>query len=666
MARFVLALVALGMTVGARAPVHAAEAPIPIEALATPSTASVVRLSPDGSRIAAYRTGPGADFVYILDVADPGKVVRRINVGYFQLSDLVWAGNDRLVMHHVFNVQVLGINIGTAQLKVVDVATGATRQIDGGETNFRATDVLYVDPKGASALVAGLGKFDKSPSVMRVDLGSGAFTKVQDSVRDVWHWFVDGDGVVRGGLAHENLKWALHYRTAAGAPLNKVVGKFDRKDVDIIEGVYFSPLGGETMVVSNHVNGRFAAYRLDLATVEPGAMVFENPNGDIGRLLTDSGTNRIVGARYHDRRWRTRWSDPELAKVQARIDKAAPDADNALVDWSRDRNRILIHSTKPDDPGTYYVLDRAKGEMKIVLVPYGKLVGQPLSPVTSIDYTARDGLNIPAFLTIPKGSAGKAMPMILFPHGGPFSADTWDYDPWVQFFASRGYVVLQPQFRGTTGFGRQGVERGFGEFGGKMIDDMEDGIDHLVKAGIVDPKRVCIAGGSYGGYAAMWAPARSPERYRCAISWAGISNVRDQLKFDRGLFGAKRYYRDWRDRVLGIDEKRGDMAAISPVRRAANFRVPLLIGHGKRDDTVPVDQSQQMEAALKKAGASVEAIYYDKQGHSVDLSDDYADWLWRMEKFLAAHNPTDRLVPASVSAFPSRKEAAKGAPSKTE
>jgi dipeptidyl aminopeptidase/acylaminoacyl peptidase len=666
--RFIRHAIAAGLALIA-APALGQAAPanrIPIEALATPPTASMARLSPDGTKIAALRTGPGSDFIYVFDVANPSKVVRKIEIGRYSLSDLVWANNDRLLLHPFWSISFLGISIGEAKLMVIDVGSGAMKQLDGSERGFKATDILYVEPAGGWALIAGLDKFDKSPSVMRVDLAAGTFVEVQKSLPDVWHWFVDGQGVIRGGLAHEGLKWALYLRTRPDEPLVKFRGKFDKKDVDVIEGVSFSPVGGETMVVSNHATGRFAAYRLDLATVEPGALVFENPRGDIDTLLMDPATYRVVGVRYHDQRWRTHWLDPDFARVQARVDKAFPTTDNQLADWSRDRNRFLIHASKPDDPGVYYVLDRAKGEMKIVLVPYGKIPEKGLSPVKYVQYQARDGLTVPAYLTVPVGEPERNLPLILFPHGGPFANDTWNYDPWVQFFASRGYAVFQPQFRGTTGFGRQYVERGYGEFGRGMQDDLDDGLDWLVRQGIVDPKRVCIAGGSYGGYAAMWGAIRNPERYRCAISWAGVTDLKGQLKHDRSLFSARRYYRDWRERVTGIDEKRADLEGLSPLRQAHRLRVPLLIGHGKRDKTVPVTQSEDLQKALGKGGIKVEAAFYDTQGHSISSPDDLANWLWRMEKFLAEHNPTDRLTAANVSAFPSKEAPAKGAPPETK
>jgi dipeptidyl aminopeptidase/acylaminoacyl peptidase len=226
------------------------------------------------------------------------------------------------------------------------------------------------------------------------------------------------------------------------------------------------------------------------------------------------------------------------------------------------------------------------------------------------------------------------------PHGGPFARDTGEYDPWVQLLANRGYAVLQPQFRGTTGFGREFVERGYGQWGRKMQDDLDDGFDWLVAQGIADPKRVCIVGASYGGYAAIWGAMRNPERYRCAISWAGVTDLRMMLQHDRSLFVAKRYFSDWRNRVTGVSDK-GDLNQVSPLKQASSLRIPLLLGHGRKDWNVPVAQAEALEKALKKARFPIETAYYPEAEHSFASTADLADWLKKVEGFLAKHNPAD-------------------------
>ena len=263
--------------------------------------------------------------------------------------------------------------------------------------------------------------------------------------------------------------------------------------------------------------------------------------------------------------------------------------------------------------------------------------GRTLSQVESVKYDARDGLSIPAYLTLPKGRDPAALPLIVMPHGGPFIRDTWSYNPWAQFLADRGYAVLQPNFRGSTGYGRAFVEAGEGQWGRKMQDDIDDGVKWLVQLGKVDPRLVCIMGASYGGYAAMWGAARNPEIYRCAISFAGISDVKAMLKYDSRIGVPRRYYRDWRDRVRG--DAGFDLDAISPIEAADRIRVPLLIAHGKDDTNVPVSQSVKFHEALTRAGVPHEYVIYEGEGHDFEKVENSADFLRRVEAFLTKHNP---------------------------
>jgi TonB family protein len=199
--------------------------------------------------------------------------------------------------------------------------------------------------------------------------------------------------------------------------------------------------------------------------------------------------------------------------------------------------------------------------------------------------------------------------------------------------------VLQPNFRGSTGYGRAFVERGYGEFGKAMQDDLDDGVAWLARAGTIDPKRVCIMGGSYGGYAALWGAIRNPEIYRCAISLAGVTDVAAILKYDNKYLIARRYTKQWRKKIEG--ETSRDLGAVSPLQQAARLHVPVMVAHGERDYTVPVDQGRKMVAALKARGASVQSVFYPRAGHGFDRTEDSVDFLRRVEAFLEVHNPAD-------------------------
>jgi dipeptidyl aminopeptidase/acylaminoacyl peptidase len=636
---------------------------IPVESFAADPDVTGASLSPDGSRVAGVTSEKGTGIIFVINPDAPEKVLQRISLGKTSLQDLSWASHKRVILKVAKETSFLGMVLQVARLIVVDIDSGKVRRLDEKDPKFLATDVLHVAADGRSALVQGLHLGDKGSSVKKFDLDSGASFLVQPPVKDVWAWFVDGSGVVRGGLAREGLSWAIYYRTTANEDLTKFTGKFDKRAEDIFESVHFSPVGGETVVISNHATGRFAAYRLDLKTVQPGNLIFENPRGDIDAVVRETETGKVIGIRYHDEKWRSHWLDRDLARIQEGVDRAIVGNDNRILDFASDRNRMLILSSGAADPGVYYLLDRKKGEMKPVFARMPDIPKEALSAARSISYRARDGLTIPAFLTLPKNRPARPLPLIIFPHGGPFARDTWEFDPWVQLLANRGYAVLQPQFRGTTGFGREFAERGYGQWGRKMQDDIDDGYDWLVAQGIADPKKVCIMGGSYGGYAAIWGAIRNPERYRCAVSWAGVTDLKMMLRHDRTLFVAKRYFRDWQTRVTGVDGT-ANLDDVSPLKHARSLKVPLLLGHGREDNNVPVTQAEALVKALAKAQIPVEFVYYPEVGHSLYGTDIVLDWLKRVEAFVAKHNPAELPAPEAASAvspasFHSPRSAAK-------
>jgi dipeptidyl aminopeptidase/acylaminoacyl peptidase len=238
---------------------------------------------------------------------------------------------------------------------------------------------------------------------------------------------------------------------------------------------------------------------------------------------------------------------------------------------------------------------------------------------------------------MPTGRATTGLPLIVMPHGGPHARDTWDFDRDVQFLASRGYAVLQSNFRGSTGYGKAFVEKGYGQWGRAMQDDVDDGLDWLIKSGKVDPRRVCIFGTSYGGYAAIWGAIRNPERYRCAISMAGVTDIPAMLRYDRRLFNAPRYFRDWQRKVQGDG---ADLRAVSPVAQAERLNVPLLVAQGEKDTIVPPEQARALLSALKKSPAPVESVFYPDAAHGFDKPDDRIDFYRRLQAFLTKYNPS--------------------------
>lgn len=610
---------------------------IPVDSFAALPSVRKPSLSPNGKRVVAYASENGVYRLIIVDTERADLPPRQIIVGPTRISEVHWAGNDRLLIEVIAESTIGGEEIPFSRMIILDLSTNESRVADRRSSGLYGGDVLYASADGATAIIASQDDPFQYPSVKSIDLNTGRAKVIEKAKPDVWDWYVDKKGVVRGAVAYDEARWKVWYRSAAGEDFRIVKGKFT-KDDSAVDRFFFSDEDDKGTIVTNEKTGRFAAYRYDFKSGEIGEAVFEHPKVDIDWVITEDGTRKVIGVRYHDNRWKTFWLDPTYRSLQARIDRALPNAENEILGDPSADARMLIWSGGASNPGTYFLYDRVKSTMSPVLIPYERIDERNLADVQPVSYKARDGLEIRGFLTLPKGKDPKSLPLILMPHGGPFARDEWVYDADVQFLANRGYAVFQPQFRGSTGFGTDFVSKGYGEWGRSMQDDLDDGVDWLAASGKIDPKRVCIVGASYGGYAAMWGAARNPERYRCAASLAGVSDVPAMLKYDRKAFSAPRYFRQWRTRVGG--ESNSDLAAISPINFAGKIKVPLLIGHGEKDDNVPPKQSRLMVEALTKAGANVTSVFYKESGHGFDSSAEHADWLKRLEAFLAKHNPS--------------------------
>jgi len=631
-------------------PARASEtAPPPVESFAQLPFLANALLSPDGTRIAAQVTVGGEERIGIWTLAaprdEPPRLIEAADVDWF-----TWAGDNRLLIRSTaLTLVTFGgavLPLPTRRITRVDLRTGKAAPV--GETQGLFDNLVHVDPQGDYALLAGQSSLARPPAVFRVDLDTGRSVEVQRGVAGVTSWFADANGVIRVGVDYGERSTRIYYRSAPGAPLTRAVTRRNLLDGSVIDTVRFVTDSDRGVIVTNSETGRFGVYDYDFATDTRGAALFEHPEVDVESAVFGRG-GRLEGVVYQDDRPRVRWLEPAIEQLQARLDRAFPGKTNTIVNRSRDGNRVLIFSSSADDPGTYYVFDQPARRMEIFASPYERLEGLSFAPVRPVSYSSRDGLTIHGYLTLPRGRPERGLPLIVMPHGGPFLRDGWTFNGDVQFLASRGYAVLQPNFRGSTGYGRDFVERGYGELGTGMIDDIDAGVDWLVAQGIADPGRVCIMGASYGGYAATWAAMRSPQRYRCAISWAGPSDLRAMLRYDNRFLVAQRYRRARQLQLRG--EEGADLDAVSPLRNAERLTVPLLIGHGEADVRVPVAQSRDLVRALERRhAANVESVFYPGAGHGFSKPEDSADFMRRVETFLARHNPAQAPAPAPAPA----------------
>lgn len=615
---------------------------IPTSVFAQLSFVTWPRLSPDGKRIAAYVNVKNKKLLGIFTLDGGG--LKLFNPGEaLELNWVRWAGNDRLLFSVGKTVPWDGDDAWQTRLVLYDLAEDKQRFIGGKTEGLTGDDVLWVDPEGKSILLAYQQTIYDYPSVFSIDLSNNRSKQVVPSRDGLWDWYVDDKGVVRAGFVFGESKWKMIYRTKDGESFRTVV-RADNDDDEAGFDAFRIYQGSDEgyRIMLNETTGRYALWRFNFATRKRGEMVFEAPGVDIDDFDTQLDGANLYAAWYTDDRPRAHWFDAELNTVQENVDKAVKGAVGdrmaSIVSYSRDRSRMVVGISGSNDPGRYYVYDQDAGVMQLFAQANENLKSAQLTATRYTSYKTRDGLELPAYLTLPKGREAKNLPLVILPHGGPYDVrDDGTYDVEVQFLANRGYAVLQPEFRGSGGYGKAFYEKGEGQWGRAMQDDLDDGMDWLAKQGTIDPKRVCIVGSSYGGYAALWGAVRNPERYRCAASFAGISDLKRQLKYQIAFKISKRYRKDWRKTVQG-DEK-FDLTTVSPLYAIDKLQVPLLIVHGDEDQRVPYKQSKLYADALAKAGKPYEFITLKGEGHGFSSNANLQLWLDKLEAFLTKYNP---------------------------
>ncbi|MBZ9649375.1 prolyl oligopeptidase family serine peptidase [Sphingobium sp. 3R8] len=601
-------------------------------------------LSPDGLHIASRVAVNGEQRLVIADVYEGPNRIRSMGLGDNDLNWWKWVNDDWLIagVGNESNVQGMPwylsrvVSIKRDGSKVTLLAKNAAAQ--------NADDVIWIARDGSPRILLS---YQTSiyysepgfwPKVDEIDISTGRMRSIVAPRQHVRGWYADAGGTVRMGVGYNDASRTstLLYR-ADGRSSFRVVDRANRRrDESMVVPLLFTADPGKAIASDDH-EGADALYEYDLGTLELGRKIFAAPGFDLGGIEEDAAGTGLAGVRYTADAPAVHWFDPNLAKIQADIDKAVGDRRARIISTSRDGQKMIVHVGTPDQPGAYYYYDTAAGAMSVLSRVSDQFPGKTrLSPVKTIRYKARDGLEIAAVLTLPAGREAKDLPLILMPHGGPFARDSEEWDWWVQFLAWRGYAVLQPNYRGSAGYGTAFAEKGEGQWGLAMQDDLNDAVDWAVGQGIADAKRVCMVGASYGGYAAMRAAQRDGGRYRCAMSYAGVSDLAAMMRYDgRFLYHGTR--KDW------MKEQAPDFTAVSPVNFAAQFSTPILLMHGKKDRRVQVNQSREMAEKLKAAG-KVEGrdyIYAEQPlaDHFFSREADRIEFLEKLDAFLKEHNP---------------------------
>ena len=625
---------------------------VPIAAFAQFPELQSPRISPGGKVIAVKVRIDGRQALAIVPIGAGSKIEVIGKDGDFdKQEDLVirswrWADDDNLLIALSSRQNFFGQWFDATRLVGYNRTTRAVTPLAWRGSKFSASRILWMSHEGRpTILLERTPENDDTeklglPEVIKVDVVSGKIESVQRQMPGIHGWYADGKGVVRLGVGSDgdSGKRLVMYRAAAGDNLHTIFsGRVGVLDEVVMPDIFLKE-GNKAIALSRRDNYR-AVYELDLSDMKLGKKLFGVPGYDVAGISGGLADDHLEAAYWEDQRERATYFDPRLKEIQDVLEETFGKGNVLIASADRARETIIAYVSKPGAPGGYYVFSTVTGGVGLLGWVNAAIKDAPLNPVRTIRYKASDGKDIEAVLTMPRLRAGqKNLPLIVLTHGGPFGTrdnEDWEYVPWAQPLAELGYAVVQPNYRGSTGYGGEWEKASTGNWGLRMQDDLNDAVAHLAQQGVVDPKRVCVMGWSYGGYAASRAAQRDGAKYRCAISGAGVHDLPAMVTYDKnylGEYAAKH--------ALGAA---GALVDVSPGLHAKDYSAPILIIHGEKDQRVPVSQSRDLVKRLRDAGKvqgrDYEYLELPRETHNLLLESSRLRVLEAVKAFLDKHNP---------------------------
>ncbi|MBV6415600.1 MAG: hypothetical protein CMLOHMNK_00112 [Steroidobacteraceae bacterium] len=627
---------------------------------------SALAVAPDGRRIALMceRDGHYAACVYELDAIDkPPQVIRTRPEQ--RLRGLDWAGPEWVLLSVDITEDLTAVTLNRRLVRLSRIIAHNVRTGEGSsllvntETGF-TTDLTGITAKPAATpdevlMIALFQRIPRDPfsrigseednirtGLYQVNLKSGKGRLVEDGGPDTTDIIADPEGRPIARVEYDPKRRRDRiYRLDSGGSATLIfespqAGRASYSVAGLLSG-------GRGLAVGAYADaGLLTPNALDLATGKLGALEGMPVGVDFDGWIQDGSAASIVGFRFAGDGAPQQFLDPALQRARNMLSKALPGKVVTLESWSADRMTIGLSVAGPGEPGAYYLFDAGQKALSPVGVAYPQLSTLPIATTTRVRYAARDGLEIDAYLTLPPGRkpTDGPFPLLLMPHGGPFTRDDAGFDWWSGYFAQRGYAVFKPNFRGSRGYGLAFREKGYNEFGGAMIDDIIDGAKYLEAKQIADPGRVCAMGGSYGGYAALMIPIRDPSIIKCAIAVNAVTEpdeiIGEMIKRYGGASGALDF---WEDYLGSRFRDAGSKAAISPLRNAKAIKVPVLLLHATQDTTVPIEQSRALKRRMEEAGGSVRLVELAGGEHFLDTSAMRRTLLTEADDFLRSRLP---------------------------
>ncbi|NVK55172.1 MAG: S9 family peptidase [Alteromonadaceae bacterium] len=578
-----------------------------IESFAIMPAIRSVRISPDGKQLALVRaTSKDGDYIIeIHQTKELGKDPVRLGADKMRVSGVSWLNNEKIGVNFRQLLEDRGRKYWVSKFAVTDADGEGDWLIPFREretVSFSVVDMLEGDDN--NILVEIDINDNYIPDVVKLNIKTGRSSTVLRGSTEVSNGFVaDSDGEIRIGQGWNRSKQAIETFVREKGDDDWVLinsnGGEDRTNFDIAGFSFDDP--NKLHVITNHGEDTTGVYLLDIKTGEYSERLFGLDGYDVDGVRYDTD-GHVIGYTYTAKFGKTFFEDEEYKMLQESINGLSPSGQVSIASVSDDYNQMILYTQASDDPGSYYLLSNKKDLVKLgERMPF--IDKSKLGKTLYVSYKARDGRKINAYVTKPKGEA--PFPTVVLPHGGPWARDRFVFDDWPQLLASHGYLVIQPNFRGSTGYGLDHWKAGDKNWGLTMQDDLDDAANFLVSKGLADKDKLAMFGWSYGGYAAFAATLREPNLYQCTVAGAGVSDL-------------SRINATLNESPLLSKLQKPTIDGVNPVENVAKANVPILVIHGDIDQRVPIEHSDAFVAELKKLNKDHKYVVLDGADHFSD------------------------------------------------
>ncbi|QOW60057.1 alpha/beta hydrolase family protein [Treponema pedis] len=599
--------------------------PIPLEDFFRNPEKTGYSVSPDGTHIAFLQPWKNRLNIFVQKLGDD-NAVKITSAEERDISSYFWKSDNVIAF-----LQDSG---GDENYKLFVVNKDGTNE--KALTPFDNVTVEIVDDledRENEMLIAMNKRNPQIFDVYRIDIATGDLTMIAENPGNISGWMTDHEGKLRVATTTDGVNTGLLYRKTEAEQFVKIMETGFKDN--------FNPLlmtfdNKELYVASNIDRDKAALYTFNPETKKLGEMIFESDEADVNRILYSKKRKTITGVSYYTDKRHVHFFDEERQAMQEDLEKQLPDIEINVVSSDKNETTFIIRTFSDKTSGSFYIYNKETKKLTLLTDVAPWIKPENMASMKPVQYKSSDGLTIHGYLTLPVGKENeKNLPVVINPHGGPWARDYWGFSPETQFLANRGYAVLQMNFRGSIGYGKEFWIKGFKQWGKKMQDDITDGVNWLIAEGIADPKRIAIYGASYGGYAVLAGVTFTPDLYACAIDYVGVSNIFTLFETLPPYWeqGRKMMYE-----MIGNPETEKDMLTeVSPIFHIDNIKVPLFVAQGANDPRVKKEHSDQIVEALKKKNIDVEYMVKDNEGHGFSNEENRFDFYRAMEKFLQKH-----------------------------